>query len=88
MDRDDDLTAQWDTDRARAGDALARAIRERDEARAALAAERAAVVAWLRRPLTGIKALTWYARNSYTDQLALADAIERGEHLTGGEGGR
>ncbi len=123
MDRDDDLTAQWDTDRARAGDALAKMIRERDEARAALAAERAAVGAWLRRPVTEgearalfagaarIKGPSQYIRD-FADtgwvcwnrdgtrghraadteiapgRFAIADAIERGEHLTGGEGGR
>jgi hypothetical protein len=200
MDRDDDLTAQWDTDRAKAADVLARVIGQRDEARlaladmradrdearaaigqmqdtarnagidavreylpgfdgsridggctdgseydftaaevkqcvravgeeldearAALAAERAAVVAWLRRPVTEEEARAWlWARDLpggpgpvyldrhdlsadwyvstragrsmrvrdatiVADRYAQADAIERGEHLTGGEGGR
>jgi hypothetical protein len=163
MDRDDNLSEQWNTDQARAGDALARVIRERDEARAAigqmqdtarnagidavheylpdfdgsridggctdgseydltaaevkqcvravgeeldearaaLAAERAAVVAWLRSRAVDAKDHAMTINAAYGDRdewagawaaldecTAIADAIERGEHLSGGEGGR
>ncbi len=49
----------------------------------AQAAERAAVVAWLRTEADSAdpESATW-------SPYRAADAIERGEHLTGGEGGR
>ena len=68
---------------------------ERDEARAALAAERAAVVAWLRARAVDahLHAMTINAAYGDRDEwagawaaldecTAIADAIERGEHLT------
>ena len=71
---------------------------ERDEARAALAAERAAVVAWLRARAVDARdhAMTinadygdqseWAGAWAVPDECAdIADAIERGEHLTAKE---